>query len=236
MYLKFSVKLVSLFLIGSVCLLGYVSMSTWASPTPTIGKVAISNQVQIKQGVNVSYYFADDAILDKLEIASTYIKLDNKLKIATATINPINVTIGGRSLNSAHSSWILNSNASTSMTFTLSGLESGRMYRVYIDGMSARLLTASGSGVVSFTYSGPWSEHQFEIVATSIGGSISGLVNLIFIMFGIGVVVGVIVEGTHSLRKKEMLTTEEMTRSLVTMVIYIVIGIASLGVLYSIVA
>jgi uncharacterized membrane protein YuzA (DUF378 family) len=121
-------------------------------------------------------------------------------------------------------------------TFTLSGLESGRMYRVYIDGVSSNLLTASGSGVISFTYSGPWSEHQFEIVATSITGSISPLVNLIFIMFGIGVVVGVIVEGTYSLRKKEMLNSQEMIKSVITMVIYIVIGIASLGVLYSIVA
>jgi uncharacterized membrane protein YuzA (DUF378 family) len=110
------------------------------------------------------------------------------------------------------------------------------MYRLYIDGNQDALLTASGSGVISFTYSGPWSEHQFEIVATSITGSISPLVSLIFIMFAIGVVVGVIVEGTYSLRKKEMLNSQEMIKSVITMVIYIVIGIASLGVLYSIVA
>jgi hypothetical protein len=55
-------------------------------------------------------------------------------------------------------------------------------------------------------------------------------------MFAIGVVVGVIAQGTYSLRKKEMLSSPEMIKSLVTMVIYIVIGIASLGVLYSIVA
>jgi hypothetical protein len=50
------------------------------------------------------------------------------------------------------------------VTFTLSGLESGRMYRLYIDGNQDALLTASDSGVISFTYSGPWSEHQFEII------------------------------------------------------------------------
>jgi hypothetical protein len=127
------------------------------------------------------------------------------------------------------------SDPTVSITFTLSGLESGRMYRVYVDGVSSNLLTASGSGVISFTYSGPWSEHQFEIVATSITGSISPLVNLIFIMFGIGIVVGVIAEGTNSLRKMQMRTTEQMVKSLLNMVIYIVIGIASLGVLYSIV-
>ena len=131
--------------------------------------------------------------------------------------------------------WTASSSASD-VTFTLSGLESGRMYRLYIDGNQDALLTASGSGVISFTYSGPWSEHQFEIVATSITGSISPLVSLIFIMFAVGVVVGVIVEGTYSLRKKEMLNSQEMIKSVITMVIYIVIGIASLGVLYSIVA
>ena len=127
------------------------------------------------------------------------------------------------------------STPSTTMTFTLSGLESGRMYRLYIDGNQDALLTASGSGVISFTYSGPWSEHQFEIVATSITGSISPLINLIFIMFAIGIVVGVVAEGTNSLRKMQMRTTEQMTKSLLNMVIYIVIGIASLGVLYRIV-
>ena len=124
----------------------------------------------------------------------------------------------------------------TTITLTFSGLDSGRMYRVYIDGDSANLLTASGSGVISFTYSGPWTEHQFEIVATSISGSISPLINLIFIMFAIGVVVGVIAEGTYSIRKNKMLSTPEMMRSLFNMVIYIVIGIAGLGVLYSVVA
>jgi hypothetical protein len=126
--------------------------------------------------------------------------------------------------------------SSQTLTFTLSGLESGRMYRLYVDGESSSLLTASRSGVVSFTYSGPWSEHQFEIIATSIGGSISGLVNLVFIMFAIGIVVGVVVEGTHSIRKNKMLSSEQMMKSLVNMVVYIVIGMAGIGILYKVVA
>jgi hypothetical protein len=64
---------------------------------------------------------------------------------------------------------------------------------------------------------------------------ISALINLIFLMFAVGIVVGVIAEGTNSLRNQKMRTTEQMVRSLLNMVIYIVIGIASLGVLYSIV-
>ena len=157
--------------------------------------------------------------------------------IGDATI--INVTTTGQvnltlSLWSSDSkSWIANGTGNA--TFTLSGLESGRMYRLYVDGVASSLLTATG-GTISFTYSGPWSEHQFEIVATSITGSISPLVNLIFIMFGIGIVVGVIAEGTNSLRNQKMRTTEQMVKSLLNMVVYIIIGMASLGVLYSIVA
>jgi len=236
MYLKLSAKLVSLFLVFSVCLLGYVSMSTLGDPTPTAGKVAISDQVQIKQGADVSYYFADDAYLDKLEVRASYVEINNQFRLSTGiSTGQINVTL--EQYNTASSmTWTADSGtADPVVTFTLSGLESGRMYRLYVDGVASSLLTATG-GTISFTYSGPWSEHQFEIVATSITGSISPLVNLIFIMFAIGIVVGVVAEETNSLRKMQMRTTEQMMKSLLTMVVYIIIGMASLGVLYSIVA
>ena len=133
--------------------------------------------------------------------------------------------------------WITDPGTGTPVvTFTLSGLESGRMYRLYIDGTSSQLLTASGGGVISFTYSGPWSEHQFEIVATSITASISPLINLIFVMFAIGIVIGVVVEGTQSIRKQKQLTTDQMLKSLINMVLYIIIGLLSISVLYSMVA
>jgi len=150
--------------------------------------------------------------------------------------SPTNCAVFVHDCSSSGASWYANATSGTAVTFTLSGLESGRMYRLYIDGTSSQLLTASGGGVISFTYSGPWSEHEFEVRPTAITDSVAPLVNLIFVMFGIGVVVGVIVEGTYSLRKKEMLNSQEMIKSVITMVIYIVIGIASLGVLYSIVA
>jgi len=65
--------------------------------------------------------------------------------------------------------------------------------------------------------------------------SISSLVSVTFTMFAIGIIVGVIAEGTNSLRKMEMRTTEKMVKSLLNMVIYIVIGMASLGIMYSMV-
>jgi len=61
------------------------------------------------------------------------------------------------------------------------------------------------------------------------------LVNLVFMIFAVGIVVGVVAEGTSSLRKMQMRTAEQMMKSLLNMVIYIVIGMASLGIIYSMV-
>jgi large-conductance mechanosensitive channel len=67
------------------------------------------------------------------------------------------------------------------------------------------------------------------------GPQVSGIINVIFIMFAIGIVVGVVAEGTNSLRKMQMRTTQQMVKSLLNMVIYIVVGMASIGILYSMV-
>jgi len=73
------------------------------------------------------------------------------------------------------------------------------------------------------------------VAPTIIDSQVSGVVNLVFLMFAVGIVVGVVAEGTNSLRKMQMRTTEQMVKSLLNMVVYIIIGMASLGVLYSIV-
>jgi hypothetical protein len=65
--------------------------------------------------------------------------------------------------------------------------------------------------------------------------NISSLVNLVFIMFAVGIVVGVVVEGTYSIRKNKLLSSQQMVKSLVNMVVYIIIGCAGVGILYSMV-
>ena len=126
-------------------------------------------------------------------------------------------------------------NANQSMTFTVSNLTNGQMYAIWIDGERRYTVTVGAAEEINLTYAGPWSTHQFKIAETVLTQQVSGIVNLVFIMFAIGIVVGVVAEGTSSLRKMQMRTTEQMVKSLLNMVIYIVIGIASLGVLYSIV-
>ena len=65
------------------------------------------------------------------------------------------------------------------------------------------------------------------------GPQTGGLVNLIALMFTIGIVVGVVAEGTKLLRKQRLPTTQEMVKSVLNMVIYIVIGMALIGVVYT---
>jgi len=116
-------------------------------------------------------------------------------------------------------------------TFVLSGLSSD-FYRISID--DVYIETVYGT-TVTVSYDGPWSEHEFEVTSSGYGEPVSGMVNLIFVTFALGIVIGVVAEGTNSLRKMKMRTTQQMVKSLLNMVIYIVIGIAGIGVLYSIV-
>ena len=72
-----------------------------------------------------------------------------------------------------------------------------------------------------------------ELTKSRYPTSISPMITVIAIMFAIGIVVGVIAEGTKSLRKEKLPTTQEMVKSVLNMVIYIVIGMALIGVVYS---
>ena len=61
--------------------------------------------------------------------------------------------------------WVASSsNANSAVTFSLSGLEYGRVwYNVYVDGDRIDQLKATETGIVSFSYSGPWSQHTFKV-------------------------------------------------------------------------
>ena len=79
--------------------------------------------------------------------------------VASTSIVCSNVT----ELTSKNIKWI--SQASSSVVFTLSDLEIGRIwYNVYADGQRIEQLKANDTGQITFTYSGPWSDHTFEVV------------------------------------------------------------------------
>jgi hypothetical protein len=80
----------------------------------------------------------------------------------------INMTIwnpGRNQTDQPVSGWIANStDSNATVSFTLSGLESGTQYSVYVDGntLGSSILTGD-TGTISFIYSGPWSDHTFIV-------------------------------------------------------------------------
>ena len=112
-------------------------------------------------------------------------------------------------------------------------------------GTDATIVDNFGTSYDKVASSGYWRADGFTLttdfyfINVTLGipmpASVSNIIGITFLMFGIGIVVGVVAEGTNSLRKMQMRTTEQMMKSLLNMVIYIVIGMASLGVMYSMV-
>ena len=124
------------------------------------------------------------------------------------------------------------STSTDSVTFTASGLEAGRMYRVTVDGVWFQTVTATPTGTVTFTFSGPWSEHDFLVMPTAIDSSLSPLVGIIFILMIVGLVVCVVAVPVNALRNKEPI----MKRTLFDMVFCVVIGLALIGAIFAIVS
>jgi len=65
-------------------------------------------------------------------------------------------------------SWNADGTTGEVATFTLSGLESGVGYKVYVDGV-LYYQQLKGLTDLTFTYSGPWSEHEFQVIAWDMG-------------------------------------------------------------------
>jgi hypothetical protein len=120
-------------------------------------------------------------------------------------------------------------NGTADFTFTLSGLVDGSRYKVYVDGNILANLIANG-GVISFSYSGPWSEHQFEVIGGVYSKAIVGLGVVLGIMLVIGVVVSVLVPVVEVAKEKRKFKAQDF----IHMVVYIIISIALLGVVYAV--
>jgi len=115
------------------------------------------------------------------------------------------------------------------VNFTLSSLESGGIYRLFIDGERISTLTASGAGTISFTYSGPWTEHQFEIEYTGISGSVGSLVDLILLFFALGVVIMPLMWVVKLTKLKKPPTIDQV----INVLVFIIVGLAAVGVVYT---
>jgi len=236
MHSKLSAKLVSLFLVLSVCLLGYTAMSTWGAPIPTAGMVAIDDSTLIYQGNNVNYTFASDSVIPRLEVGSTYIEIGT-VRITSTISTGYVIGVLSEWSNSHSVKWTMNTtNATANLNCSVSGLLPFYRYELLRDSTRVEVFTTNVTALHSFNYSGPWSIHTFEVhylgptIAQQMG---LGYANLLFILLTVGIVVGIIGEAIYPLRH-EKVTFEKLTERMIYMMIYIVIAITMLGVVYAI--
>jgi hypothetical protein len=237
MEIKEPIKLVSLFLVSSVCLLGYTAMSAWGTPTPTAGMVAIDDSTLIYQGNNVNYTFASDSVVPRLEVGLGYIEIGTVRIAATVSTGYVNSSLLQWS-NSHSIEWTTNAtNPTANVNYSVSGLLPFYKYDMLTDSAIIDSFTTTSTGIYSFNYSGPWSTHTFEIryFAPTIAQQMGlGYATLMFDLLVIGVVVGIVGEAIYPL-KHEKITFVKLTQRLIYMMVYIVIAMALLGVVYMVI-
>jgi hypothetical protein len=129
---------------------------------------------------------------------------------------------GGRSGNTLA---VWSAAASGSLTFSVPNLVNGTTYVVFIDGAREHSLVADGSGIVQFTYSGPWSEHQFKVIRTSIPENIFPLVNMVLVFFALAIAMSVI--GFALSSKDKGVSKNEF----IEMVVFVLISVIMMGAL-----
>lgn len=161
---KLSAKVVSLFLVLSVCLLGYVAMSSFGEPSLIPGKVGVDSRVQFKQNDNVSYWFGQDSYVDRLEIAPSYFKI-NSLKMTTSvSTGNVNVTLIDTDPGDGYLKWWADQDVvNAGVTFNLEGLLGGTVYDWFIDGRIVAHTASDSNNAIQYTFSGPWSSHEFIV-------------------------------------------------------------------------
>ena len=219
MGLKVSVKLVSLFLVLSVCLLGYVSMSNLAAPTPINGMVAIDPSVEFKQSASTSYYFQNNAYVDKLTLTGSYIELNSSFKLGIlASSGSVNVTIkdwdmSDRTVGFETQQYL----AHVTIIVSLGDLPMPGIYSIYVNGSKVGALSTLGS---SFTYNYVSTQEwrDFEIRLAPYPKAFNTMLALIFFFLELGVVLTVLT-GTVIKAKEKKLTIYQVIQVVLIIVI-----------------
>lgn len=164
---KLPAKLVSLFLVLSMAMTGYVITSTRGDLTGPGGALLIDSNVIIRQGDGVNYTFSEDASLTKLEVKSSSIELNDWLEIGATTSSGYlsNVLFDYRA---DYIRWRSDSTDSASVvTYTVKGLGANVQYDCLRDGTRYRVVIADANQQIQFTYGDGFSSHIFTIVKSS---------------------------------------------------------------------
>jgi len=229
---KFSAKLVSLFLVLSVCLLGYTAMNTWAHPFPIPGAINIDSDTSIYQsttpGSIVQVRFSDSVeTLNKLTVDHEYIQINDGIKIGVQSIvncelnlttwEPIPKNTPGMVASFALSSagnWV-------PFTFYIGNLNVGSWYNVLIDGvLGPSHITASNDGIIGFTFAGNPGEHDFEIQQLSFAPATIHLLSIILPLIAMGILLSILGEVVFVAKEKRKFKTKDF----IDMAIFIVIS------------
>ena len=152
--------------------------------------------------------------------------------IAIVSSSPINLTVTDYSSQGIE--WVVSpGDMEPTIAFTLSSLENGAYYKVYVDGIFSQTLVADG-GTITFTYSGPWSEHEFEVVVWYPAG-VSTLVTLGYTMLVLGVLVSIVAAVVAPLKNEKKFSPERIQRTIINIVIFTVIAMVMLGVVHQVI-
>lgn len=165
-----SAKLASIVLLISICMLGHSVMMAQADVRPVPGQVVISSDVLIRQGDQVEYTFLVDTVVERLEITSSYMEIDNTVRIGISVSGAGTVraslqfwdtdTASGRVIL-----WNASSEDDVTALFTISSpdFHPDEEYQLKIDGVTASRFQMDTARTLSLSW-GVWSDHLFELL------------------------------------------------------------------------
>lgn len=231
----FLVKSISLFLIASVCLLGYTSMNAWATLTPTPGMVAIDNTVVINQSSTVRVFIAGggDLYLDKLVVSNEYVQVNDSTQIGVQSTVPCNlnlsswttIPVGVSGTVATFSIW--SSGVWVPFTFFVGNLNANHWFNIYIDGqIGPTMLTASPQGTIGFSYAGNAGTHQFIVKQLDLTPPVPELINMLFLFLILGVMMAPLQLVIKGYKTKKM----PLVKDFIMVFLVVVIGLALIGV------
>jgi PKD repeat protein/formylmethanofuran dehydrogenase subunit C len=135
---------------------------TGSNETPILGYGAFDGEVYLNGSIASHYHVQLSLPMGHLHTdRDTNISIDatHYLRVIPSTVDYVSISIISPTRWTAEVS-----NSLTSVTFTVPGLDSTVGYRVFRDGVAV-YQQFKGFTILTFTYSGPWSEHTFEVLA-----------------------------------------------------------------------
>jgi len=180
---------------------------------------------------NMGLAYSSNITLPKTITSNEIMKLstNDDVYLEFAPLTGQNVILTDLVLTPSQMQWSIIS--TSQITFTLSGLDSGLGYKVYVDG---EFLAIGYGPSFSFSYSGPWSEHEFEVVVWYSAG-VSRLVTLGYYMLVLGVLISIIAAVIAPLRNEKHFSPEKIQRTVINIVIFAVIAMTLLGVVHKVI-